>query len=191
MKYTDQEIITHIKKGKSDRVLKFLYQTVQVKISNWILNNNGSEEEAQDIFQDAVVAFYKYVLAGKYDESKSVQGFIFSIGRNLWINRAKQLNKQVSAPTDFAETEIEEDNILTQTMDAERSAKMEQLLNQLGERCKQLLTYSIFYSMPMQEISEIMGFSNANAAKTKNYKCKQRLMKIINDNQQVKEWLYR
>ncbi len=193
MKYSDTEIVAQIKKGDSDSVLNFLYQTVQFKISSWIIQNNGNEEEAQDIFQDAVVAFYKFVLANKFEEGRSVEGFIFAIGRNLWINRVKQKNKLMMDAEGIEKLpEItEESDFLTEIVDAERAQKMEVLLSQLGERCKELLTLSIFYSMPMEDISEKMGFSNANTAKTKNYKCKQRLIKIIKENEQVKEWLYK
>lgn len=192
MKYTDKEIIISIKSGNSDQVLNFLYQTVQVKISSWILKNNGSKEEAQDIFQDAVLSFYNYVLAGKFEDGKSVEAFIFSIGRNMWVNRAKQKQKVITVDKEH-EYKIEgsdENDFLQQTISAEKASKIETLLNQLGVRCKELLTYSIFYGMSMDEISEKMGFNNANTAKTKNYKCKQRLIKIVGENSNIKEWLY-
>ncbi len=56
---------------------------------------------------------------------------------------------------------------------------MRNLMDQLGERCKALLTLSVFDKRSMKEICGIMGFSSEDAAKTGNYKCKQRLMKLI------------
>lgn len=190
-KFTDIEIVQEIKRGNSDDVLMFLYQTTQFKLSSWIMKNNGNEDEAQDIFQDAVLSFYQYVLGGKFDEGKSVDGFIFSIGRNMWINRAKQRNKTVSGieETNYG-AEAEEASEFTALFTEDKSEKMDALLTQLGERCKELLTYSIFYNMKMVEIAEKMEFSNADTAKTKNYKCKKRLMKIINEDDKVKGWLY-
>lgn len=191
-KYSDSQIVEEILKGNSDQVLRYLYNSVQPKLSNWILNNSGSEEEAQDIFQDAVLSFYQYVLDGKFDTSKSVDGFIFSVGRNKWINRAKQKSKVVSGADFIENIEIEtEENELVLNADKEDSdKKIEALLTQLGERCKELLTKSIFYNMKMVEIAESMGFKGADAAKTKNYKCKKRLMKLIKEDNSVKSWLY-
>lgn len=190
-KFTDIEIVEEIKKGNSDEVLLFLYQTTQYKLSSWIIKNNGNEEEAQDIFQDSVLSFYQYVLGGKFDEGKSVDAFIFSVGRNKWINRAKQRNKTVSGVDEYVYgTPNEISSEFAAVFSEDKSAKMDALLTQLGERCKELLTYSVFYSMKMVDIAEKMEFSNADTAKTKNYKCKKRLMKIINEDEQVKGWLY-
>ncbi|MFT5823540.1 MAG: RNA polymerase sigma factor (sigma-70 family) [Crocinitomix sp.] len=192
-KFSDIEIIQAIKIGKANHVLPFLYETTQFKIRSWILKNNGNVEEAQDIFQDAVISFYDYVLAGKFTEGKSVDAFLFSISRNLWINRTKQKSKLLvgSEGLENMGAHVDNDNFLSRTMDMERAKKLDSLFNQLGERCKELLTNSIFYNLRMEEISERMGFSTANAAKTKNYKCKQRLIKIMRENEKSKEWLYK
>lgn len=191
-KYTDIEIVNEIKAGNSDEVLLFLYQTTQYKLTGWILKNNGNEDEAQDIFQDAVLSFYQYVLNGSFKDGASVDGFIFSIGRNKWINRAKQKNKMVTGVEEntLGITDPEEEEGFSSIMREDNAEKMNALLEKLGQRCKELLTYSIFYNLKMNEIAEKMAFSNADTAKTKNYKCKKRLMKIINDDEHVKTWLY-
>jgi RNA polymerase sigma factor (sigma-70 family) len=191
--FSDKEIVDAIKVGKANDVLRFLYSTTQMKIRSWILKNNGNEEEVQDIFQDAVIAFYDFVLAGKFSEGKSVDAFIFSIGRNLWINRVNQKNKIVGGSEVIEKLgEVSEDDNYIQSQEkVERAEKLEGYLNQLGERCRELLTLSIFNKMRMDDISLQMGFSNANAAKTKNYKCKQRLMKIMKADKNLNDWMYK
>lgn len=189
-KYKDHEIIDAIKGGDSDAVLRFLYTSMQPKLSKWIIQNNGSEAEAQDIFQDAVLSFYEYVLNGKFDASKSVNGFIYSVGRNMWINRAKQKNKVVSG-AEFIESVEGENYEELNVYKEENPEQIDALLTKLGERCKELLTYTIFYNMKMVDIASKMGFSNPNTAKTKNYKCKKRLMKIIKEDESVQGWLYK
>ena len=190
--FNDIEIINEIKAGNSDGVLLFLYQTTQYKLSSWILKNNGNEDEAQDIFQDSVLSFYQYVLDGNFKEGASVDAFIFSVGRNKWINRAKQRNKLVSgvAEESLGHSNPEEEGF-SKIMEEDNTDKMNALLEKLGARCKELLTLSIFYNLKMADIAEKMAFSNADTAKTKNYKCKKRLMKIINENDHIKTWLYR
>lgn len=187
--FTDIEIIQEIKRGNSDEVLLFLYQTTQYKLTSYILKNNGTEDEAQDIFQDAVLSFYQYVLGGSFKDGASVDAFVFSVGRNKWINRAKQMNKMVSGVEEDDMGSVEQEDFQI-SFTEDKTEKMNALLTRLGERCKELLTYSIFYSMQMTDIAEKMEFSNADTAKTKNYKCKKRLMKIIDEDENVKTWLY-
>lgn len=183
-KYTDLQLINLVKKGESDNALLYLYKTIQPKVTRWILQNNGSIEEAQDIFQDSVIVFYKYIVENKFKESESIEGFIYSVAKNKWINRAKQQQKITSLSGDYSSTheEFQEKEANTKNIEA--------LLEQLGEVCKELLTYSIFYKMTMDDIALRMNYSNANAVKTKNYKCKQRLVKLVKDKESLRSLLY-
>ena len=188
-KYTDQEIVAAIRSGKSDGALQFLYHTTQRKISSYILKNNGSLEEAQDIFQDAVVALFHHVTQGKFEHGKSVDAFLFSVARNAWITRAKKLNKQVNQTASLAgkAQPAEENQFITQQAEKERHQKLDQMLNSIGEKCRELITLTVFYKLSMEEVAKRMGFSGANAAKTRNYKCKQKLIKLVKENHSLRE----
>ncbi|MGD1848277.1 MAG: RNA polymerase sigma factor [Salibacteraceae bacterium] len=191
-RFSDQEIVAAIQGGNADRELQFLYDTTQKKIRAYILRNNGSISEAQDIFQDAVVALFQKVLKREFDLQKSIDGFLFSVARNAWITRAKRINRTVNNGIAMASQKMaNQDHYLNQTIDKEHREKVLQLLDRIGERCKELLTYSVFYRMPMEEIAHRMGFSGANAAKSQNYKCKQKLIRLVNDHQHLKTTLFK
>ena len=61
MEYSDNEILKAIKNQQDDKVLNNLYDSVLPKVKRYICSNSGNEEEAYDIFQDAVLIFYKQV----------------------------------------------------------------------------------------------------------------------------------
>lgn len=189
-KYTDTEIIEAIRTGKSNNVLHYLYININPKIKAWIKQNNGSDDEAQDIFQDSVIAFYKFVSDNKFEYGKSVEGFLFTVAKNKWINRAKKMNQQTTYEAKHESNHYVANEYIDFKIKTEQEEKINKVLSQLGERCKELLTYSIFNKLSMEEISQKMGFSNADTAKTKNYKCKQRLIQLMNSHQEVKEFLY-
>jgi|CXWL01.1.fsa_nt_gi RNA polymerase sigma factor (sigma-70 family) len=190
MQYTDNEVLSAIKNGKSADVLNYLYRSIQPKIRAWVIKNNGDEEEAQDIFQDAIIAFYKYVRMNQFKEENSIAGFIFSISKNLWINRVKQKNRFTDNMEIHTNKYIHESEFSEQIISDERAEKIQEILSQLGERCKELLTYSVFQNMSMEDICKKMGFNNSDTAKTKNYKCKQRLIKLVKDHKHFKKLLY-
>ncbi|MFM8832834.1 MAG: RNA polymerase sigma factor, partial [Cytophagales bacterium] len=56
---------------------------------------------------------------------------------------------------------------------------MAKCLEQLGETCRKVLTYYYFDEMSMQEIADKLGFANTDTAKTKKYKCKQKLDELV------------
>lgn len=188
VEYTDKDVLKAIREGNDDKALRYLYSKVLPRIRRYIMQNSGSEDDARDVFQDAVLIFYKHVKLGRFDENKEIAGFIFSVGRNLWINLAKKKNRVVEL-TDEANTLEEGENATEQLISQEREAYVMKMFSMLGETCKTLLIYSIYDKLSMKEIREKMGFSSENVAKTKHYKCKQRLIGLVKDDTSIKDML--
>lgn len=186
--FTDIEVIQNIKQGEVNKALNYLYFKHEKETIRWIRKNNGSREEAQDIFQESILAFYQYVMQEKYDTKYPIGAFILKISKNKWINRAKQLKKQLNQTDNMPELVTQDEFLFTENIDKQKL--VQEILSQIGETCQELLTYSIFYDISMKDIATKMGFSSSNVAKTKNYKCKKRLEKILNENPQLKQQLF-
>ena len=184
---TDQEILAAIDRG-DDAVLTYLYKTVLPKVKNYILRNSGTVDDARDVFQDSVLIFYKYVKLGKYNSGNDIDGFIFSVSRNLWINIVKR-RKRIVQLTDDQVSDTAGGNLSDEVISKEREHFIMELFDALGESCKQILIYSIYDKLSMKEIKEKMGFTSENVAKTKNYKCKQRLAEMVKENSSLKDYL--
>jgi RNA polymerase sigma factor (sigma-70 family) len=185
--YSDEAVLQAIKNG-DDRVLIHLYKQVLPKIKTYILKNNGSEDDAKDIFQDAVMTFYKYVKQDKFNPENEIAGFIYTISRNLWINQVKKKNKMVDLTDETPIKEVSY-NFADDLMSREREDYVMTMFSKLGETCKQILLYSIYHKFSMKEIKEKMGYTSENMAKTKNYKCKQRLIDLAKESTAVENML--
>ena len=44
-----------------------------------MLNNNGNEDDAKDIFQESIIVLYEKVKAGKFELSSKLKTFIYSV----------------------------------------------------------------------------------------------------------------
>ncbi len=181
----DNQIIEAIREGRDDKALNKLYTEIYPKIENFITKNGGDEDEAADIFQDAVLIFYKQVKREKFKEENPIAGFIFTVSRNLWYNRVKKKNRS----SDLSENEYElptDKNVMDDLLTDERENKINQLLSYMEEKCRDILIYSIFHKFSMKEISKMMGFTSEDVAKTKNYKCKKKLIKVLQKHPDLK-----
>lgn len=185
---SDEEIIHGIQNGNDDKVLSMLYAEILPNVERFICKNNGSVDEAHDIFQDAIVIFYKQVKLNKFDEKYKIAGFLFSVSRNLWINRAKKLQRHVELTDNESHFDVDR-SVLDDLITDERENLINKLLEEIGENCKEILMYSVYKKLSMKEICKLMGYSSENTAKTRNYKCKQRLIKLVQNNQFLKEEL--
>ena len=54
----DQEVLDYIKEGKEEAV-DYLYTKYYRMMLNMVLKNSGTEDEAKDIYQDALIVFWK------------------------------------------------------------------------------------------------------------------------------------
>jgi len=187
MKYSGAAIIEAIHKGTDRDLLKFLYKTILPRVTRYVLENNGSREDAFDIFQDAVVAFHRFVRENKFREEGNPETFIFCICRNLWINKTKKEKRQVRMTENYDRYQDEAATALEGIITEERAAIVSLLLSKLGKKCEELLKLSIYEDMSLKDICLRMGFTSEDAVKTQKYKCKQKLIGYIKENNSLME----
>jgi RNA polymerase sigma factor (sigma-70 family) len=166
----DQEILDRIARGE-DKVLEYLYKKHYKMMLNIVLKNNGTEAEAQDVFQETLIAFWQKAVSGKLVMTSKISTYLYSICLNQWrkeLERRKRLS--------YEEKEGSEE----QTMDDEERYKIVmKCIDELGDPCKTILTSHYFEGLNMTELAKKMNFANSDTAKTKKYKCKQRLDLLI------------
>lgn len=92
-KYTDQEIIQGIKSGESYAV-KYLARDYLPVIRYYISKNNGNDEDAKDIFQDALFIIIEKIHNNDFVLQGTLSTYLFAICKNLWL---MALDKQKAA----------------------------------------------------------------------------------------------
>lgn len=179
----DEKIIAALKSNNHDVVLAFLYKEALPIVKHYIKSNSGNDDEAKDIFQDAVIILYKKMKTEELPENTNITSFVCFISRNLWINRARKLNKSTAIPEDgFLQSD---ENLLDNIIITERKNALIGLLDQIGDECKKLLKHSVYDNQSMKEICKLMGYSSENVAKTYNYRCKQKLIQLVMKNKDM------
>lgn len=177
------EILKSIKTGEHNKALSYLYETTLKKVRQYIMKNKGSKDDANDIFQDSVIIFFNQVRSNKFDEKYDIDAFIFSVSRNLWIDKIRRDSKMVNYefPDQF-QNESDNKNHLDDLITKEKSSAMHAVFSKLDEKCKKILSYVIYDKLSMKQICEKMGYSSEDVAKTNHYRCKQALTKIVKND---------
>ncbi len=86
MYYFDELIIAEIRR-KNEVALQELYKVHYPMIVHFICSNNGTEQEAKDIYQDAIIAFYERVLQPDFVLTCKIKTYIYAVCRRLWLKR--------------------------------------------------------------------------------------------------------
>ena len=186
---TDKEIITNIRGGKDDKAIAALYKEVLPGIVKFIIKYGGSKEEALDLFQDAIINFYRKVMNGQYNEERyKIHGYIFTVSKNLWINRLQKTKRMVVLEPDEMDFS-DQKSVLDDIILSDRDDLVKKLFSYLDQKCIDILTMSIYHSLSMKKIAEKMGMTSDNVAKVNNYRCKQKLVELVKSNESLKSML--
>ena len=185
--YSDEAIVEGLRL-RSDYIINFIYREYFPLIKFLITENGGSEEDAEDIFQDGIIIIYNKINLNQLILTSSFKTFLYSVCRNLWLqklNKRKAIFDRLSDVEEYLE--VPEDVLTEATYTEVELHRIIQLhFLSLTEDCQKVLRL-FTKNVSIREIAEIMGFKTENYAKTRKYLCKEELKKrIANDPRSIK-----
>ena len=183
--YPDEALVASVRSG-DDRALERLYRQHYPMVAQLVRTNSGSDDEAKDIYQEAVIVFYEKAKQPEFVLTCQVKTYLYAVSRRLWLKRLAERNRFA---TPFADTETwpPEGAAVAETPRDERWAlgqeeryhSMEAALHQLGEPCRSLLEGFYLREQSMTDLMHEHGYANTDTAKTQKYKCLGRLRKLL------------
>ena len=163
---TDKEIIEHLRNNKYQKATNGLYNILS-SVKKYINTNNGTTDDAKDIFQDALVILYKNVQDKNFTLTAPLATYMLGVVKNLWLQELRRRNK---IPVAVQQTEIAEVIVTEErNFDIAKSA-----FNLLGERCRKLLIMFYFKNKSYKELASFLGFGDERTAKNQKYRCLQK-----------------
>lgn len=174
----DEELLTALRSG-SEQALGAVYKNYFPMILHFITQNSGTEQEAKDVYQEAMIVLYEHLKDGDFALSCKIKTYIYSVCRRLWLKKLAQKSRFVGKIEDF-ETFIPfaRDEGESEERDDQFKAMQESMAD-LGEPCRTILEDFFIRGYSMQQITDKMGYTNADNAKNQKYKCLLRLKKIF------------
>lgn len=167
---SEKEIFERVCQG-DEKALEYLYTKYYRMMTKMVITNSGTEQEAKDIYQEALLVFWQKATSKKLVLTSKISTYVYSICQNLWrkeLERKKRLSSESKDGSEFQDHDKKE-----------KARIMLECINQLGETCKKVLMYYYYEGMSMQDIADKLGFANTNTAKTKKYKCKKKLDGLV------------
>jgi RNA polymerase sigma factor (sigma-70 family) len=171
-----------ILKGLADndkQAIETIYRQNFAMIQSFILNNSGSQDDARDIFQEAMIVLFEKARSGSFELSSQIKTYIYSVCRRLWLKRLNQMQRYSGNLDNIEETVPVEEELETHEKKNADFILMETAMSKIGEPCKSLLDAYYIQKKHMQEIAADFGYTNADNAKTQKYKCLMRLKKLF------------
>ncbi len=148
-------------------------------IVHLVCSNSGTEQEAKDIYQEAMIAFYERVQQPAFTLTCKIKTYLYAVCRRLWLKKLAE-KKRFYGSIDDAEPFSGVDDELEEINEKERRLnRIGNSLDGLGEPCRSIIEDFYMRELSMEEISAKFGYTNADNAKNQKYKCLQRLKKLF------------
>ena len=187
IRYSDEAIIEGLRLRK-ENIIKYVYKEYFSMTRHLIINNSGTGQDAEDVFQDVLVIVYNRIMIDQLELNSTFKTFFYSVCRNIWMQQLEKRKKFKNEFVDFETiTEIPEQTI-EEIYDIEKKKnKLYQLhfLN-MSDDCQKVIQLFL-KKISLREIANIMGYKTEKYAKTRKFDCKEELKtRILNDPNYLK-----
>lgn len=179
-KFLEDELLLKGLQESDHQAIKKIYDLALPTVIHWIEENKGTESDARDIFQEALIALYKKVATEDFNLTCTLKSYIRIITKNLWLTRLRNKKNKYASPLDDIELVDLDHDILQQIEYSEREQLYFKHFDQLGEKCQQILQW-FFDRMPLRDIATRLRSSEGYIKKRK-FICKEKLLKAIQND---------
>ncbi len=165
-------------------ILDKIYKEYLPRIVYMVTQNQGTVEDAHDIFQEALVITYHKSNRENFQLRTSFFGYLRAVCQKLWW---RQLKKKHRSDITFEGKEgfLFSEDIEPLAEEAEKWILFQQKMAMLGKDCRQVLE-GFFRGVKLKTIAAKMGYTD-KYIKWKKYKCKEKLIELIKADRRYRE----
>lgn len=144
------------------KIIAEWYVEVFPLFATYVRRNGGELEEAQEIFQEAIVLYYEKLAFTDFSPEKNDKAYLLGIAKNRWARFC------------FERTRHERLGSLDIQEEKEERPDTKKLLNylkQTGEKCLNILQAFYFEKLTMSQLADRFGYTSERSATVQKYKC--------------------
>ena len=181
MRIPDEESIIQGIRNHDSGILQYVYDTQFPIIEGFIVHNQGSRQQAKDVFQEAMEIVYKKIKSGNLELTCKFGTYVYAICKNIWIQERKKYllhaEKLRQQPMMVHDPGPLDDPLLQKQV----TDLFNKHFARLSKDCQKILNmFFNYYSV--EEIRAAMNYKDQHHAADRKYRCKKSLIKrIVND----------
>ena len=151
-----------------------LYQRVFPTVARYVRQRGGSLEQAQDVFQDALVIYYERITSAA-DPPEQEEAYLLGIARHRWLRACRGTGSEVPLD-DLTAMDWAEEHAFFPS-----SRKVLRLLTVAGKKCMDLLRAFYYDQLPLNEVAHTFGYAGVRSATVQKYKCLEKVRTTVQE----------
>lgn len=178
---TGMEAIASILSRDED-FLQGLYRDTFPMVKNLVLQGQGQESDAWDVFQETMIVLFRKAQEPSFELTSKLSTYIVGIARLIWLKK-REKNRITLLTNDISQAYMDDESLMVR---AGRERLFREKLDEMGEQCKRILTL-FFQKIKMSEIASQMNFASAEVARITKFRCTKKLMSLIQNDQNYQQ----
>jgi len=175
---TRSSLIDDLRQGQ-DTALEKIVREYRPRVVSQITRQGGSNEDAKDIFQEAMTALYLKSLQPDFQLTSSFYTFLYAICQNLWLKKIREKKRDAGVSIDQLPVSTADDSAQEAIEKYERHCFFMQKFAELGEECRKVLQLSIVEERDAREIKALLGFGSLRYLYKRKSNCKDKLLDLV------------
>jgi RNA polymerase sigma factor (sigma-70 family) len=155
-----------------EQALTQLYRRAFPAVRRHIQRHGGTAEDAQDVFQDALIILYEQSVSETLRLTAAPSTYLTSISRNLWHHEQR---RRARLPHEALPDDLEPLATEDSAVDTESSFAVLDYVERLGAKCKHVLLSFYYFQQPLTQIAAANGYRSVRSATVQKFKCLERL----------------
>lgn len=152
--------------------VRALYQKHFPGIRQYILQNSGQADDAQDMFQEAMAVLWLKVKDGPEGVDLDPGGFLYRVAKNKWLDHLRSAAHRHMKLVHDDRTIDRQDDELDEA--EERIARLRDIYADLDEKCRTVLDRFYFERKDLASIATELGVEE-ESIRTIKYRCMMKL----------------
>ncbi|NUO02685.1 MAG: sigma-70 family RNA polymerase sigma factor, partial [Saprospiraceae bacterium] len=145
--------------------VKAIFSEFLPMISTFICQNNGTKEDARDVFMDALEAILRRLQKEDLTLTSSFSTYLFEICKRQWWKKLRRKKFDAGVTPDELAVSDQMQDMDEPLEKTERFKLLLEKLGQIHEDCRQIFDLSWKQDLSMEAVAAHMGWSYAYARK--------------------------
>lgn len=167
---TDQETFLGLK-AKENQSYEILYKFYYPSVRHFIIKNNGTIDDAKDIFQETICVLLEKVPKDDFNLTSSLKTYIFAISSNLWLKRLRDANKMIKSDVDVYEKYLTDYEEAESDINEKNASRALNVFKVITNKCITLLKAIFYDEKNIDTVTKEFGYTNKHNAQNQKFKC--------------------
>ncbi len=169
------------------QLLENLYKNDFPRIQAFVIKNQGTKEQAADLFHDALIAIFRKAQTPGFAITCRLSTYLYAVCKNLWLKELRQRRHTREIQSDdMPHVESIEERIMTNESGQLKKEVFDRCFALLTSDCQKLLKMAM-EGKDADHTLEKMQYNSKQHALNRRYRCKKALMRFVRQDPFFKE----